>query len=105
MCEACVVVGGGGGPIYEGGQCGQNQFYSSEIYREPRRRIQTQRPLCGSRQLRPSPAKVDAAPHPPTHISFLNVNVFVFRPGEGWGGAVGSACFIQAHSGSPSCAM
>lgn len=28
-------------PIYEGGQCRQNQFYSSEIYIEPRRSIQS----------------------------------------------------------------
>lgn len=39
MCEA---GGGGEMPIYEGGQCGQNQFYSSEIYTVPRHSIQSQ---------------------------------------------------------------
>lgn len=67
--KACVkpVVGRDGKemPIYEGGQCRQNHFYSFEIYTKPRHSIQSQLcsffwegwrgPPCILQLIRPSP--------------------------------------------------
>ena len=82
-------------PIYEGGQCRQNQFYSSEIYTEPAQwqlfssfLLERWLGLFGGLQLlRPSPVTPSVS-----HPFFLKV-ICVCMQALG-----GSACFVQANS-------